>query len=155
MPWSIAWPTARLASCTSMLPYLVVLISQVPKPIAEQIRSVLLKRRCSIISLPIFLRTNRNRKQTKRGRKRLFNAEVYKHRFCAERTFFAGLPQNSAARERTLFAWLRLVGRSKGVHTLFRAISGSLRAVVSTSACIIRRSTQIIVNTRRGVVGWG
>src|SRR6266487_2463587 len=67
MPWSIAWPTARLASCTSMLPYIVVLISQVPKPIAEQIRSVLPKRRCSIISLPIFLRTNRNRKQTKRG----------------------------------------------------------------------------------------
>ena len=29
----------------------------------------------------------RNRKQTKRGRKRLFNAEVYQHRFCAERTF--------------------------------------------------------------------
>jgi transposase len=29
----------------------------------------------------------RNRKQTKRGRKRLFNAEVYKNRFCAERTF--------------------------------------------------------------------
>jgi hypothetical protein len=29
----------------------------------------------------------RNRKQTKRGRKRLFNAEVYQRRFCAERTF--------------------------------------------------------------------
>lgn len=29
----------------------------------------------------------RNRKQTKRGRKRLFNAEVYRRRFCAERTF--------------------------------------------------------------------
>jgi hypothetical protein len=29
----------------------------------------------------------RNRKQTKRGRKRLFNAEVYQGRFCAERTF--------------------------------------------------------------------
>lgn len=29
----------------------------------------------------------RNRKQTKRGRKRLFNPEVYQHRFCAERTF--------------------------------------------------------------------
>src|SRR5919198_56338 len=74
MPWSMAWPTARLASCTSMLPYIVVLISQVPKPIVEQIRSVLPKRRCSIIFLPLFLRTNRNRKQTKRERKRLFNA---------------------------------------------------------------------------------
>ncbi len=29
----------------------------------------------------------RNRKQTKRGRKRLFNAEVYTHRFATERTF--------------------------------------------------------------------
>src|SRR5262245_62842945 len=58
----MAWPTARLASCTSMVPYIVVLISQVPKPIAEQIRSVLPKRRCSIIFLPIFLSTNRNRK---------------------------------------------------------------------------------------------
>jgi transposase len=29
----------------------------------------------------------RNRKQTKRGRKRLFKAEVYQGRFCAERTF--------------------------------------------------------------------
>jgi len=29
----------------------------------------------------------RNRKQTKRGRKRLFNPDVYDHRFCAERTF--------------------------------------------------------------------
>jgi len=29
----------------------------------------------------------RNRKQPKRGRKRLFNPEVYDHRFCAERTF--------------------------------------------------------------------
>lgn len=29
----------------------------------------------------------RNRKQPKRGRKRLFNKEVYQHRFCAERTF--------------------------------------------------------------------
>lgn len=29
----------------------------------------------------------RNRKQTKRGRKRLFNAEVYQRRFYAERTF--------------------------------------------------------------------
>jgi transposase len=29
----------------------------------------------------------RNRKTTKRGRKRLFNAEVYKHRFTSERTF--------------------------------------------------------------------
>jgi transposase len=29
----------------------------------------------------------RNRKQTKRGRPRLFNAEVYQNRFCAERTF--------------------------------------------------------------------
>jgi len=29
----------------------------------------------------------RNRKQTKRGRKRLFNAQVYQGRFCAERTF--------------------------------------------------------------------
>ena len=29
----------------------------------------------------------RNRKQPKRGRKRLFNAEVYQRRFCAERTF--------------------------------------------------------------------
>ena len=29
----------------------------------------------------------RNRQQTKRGRKRLFNAQVYAGRFCAERTF--------------------------------------------------------------------
>ena len=29
----------------------------------------------------------RSRKQTKRGRKRLFNADVYDDRFCAERTF--------------------------------------------------------------------
>jgi transposase len=29
----------------------------------------------------------RNRKTTKRGRKRLFNAEIYKHRFASERTF--------------------------------------------------------------------
>jgi len=29
----------------------------------------------------------RNRKQPKRGRKRLFNKELYQHRFCAERTF--------------------------------------------------------------------
>ena len=29
----------------------------------------------------------RNRQQTKRGRKRLFNAQVYADRFCAERTF--------------------------------------------------------------------
>ena len=29
----------------------------------------------------------RNRKRTKRGRKRFFNAEVYQNRFCAERTF--------------------------------------------------------------------
>lgn len=29
----------------------------------------------------------RNRKSTKRGRKRLFNPEVYKHRFASERTF--------------------------------------------------------------------
>jgi hypothetical protein len=29
----------------------------------------------------------RNRKRTKRGRKRLFNPEVYRRRFCAERTF--------------------------------------------------------------------
>jgi transposase len=29
----------------------------------------------------------RNRKQTKRGRKRMFNAEVYKHRFTSERSF--------------------------------------------------------------------
>ena len=29
----------------------------------------------------------RNRQQTKRGRKRLFNAQVYQGRFCAERTF--------------------------------------------------------------------
>jgi len=29
----------------------------------------------------------RNRKHRKRGRKRLFNPEVYKHRFSAERTF--------------------------------------------------------------------
>jgi transposase len=29
----------------------------------------------------------RNRKQTKRGRKRLFNTVIYKHRFTAERTF--------------------------------------------------------------------
>ena len=29
----------------------------------------------------------RNRKSTKRGRKRLFNADIYKHRFTSERTF--------------------------------------------------------------------
>jgi transposase len=37
--------------------------------------------------IPNMPENQRNRKQTKRGRKRLFNAEVYKHRFCAERTF--------------------------------------------------------------------
>lgn len=29
----------------------------------------------------------RNRKRTKLGRKRLFNQDVYRHRFCTERTF--------------------------------------------------------------------
>jgi len=37
--------------------------------------------------IPNMPENKRNRKQVKRGRKRLFNAEVYKHRFCAERTF--------------------------------------------------------------------
>jgi len=37
--------------------------------------------------IPNIPENRRNRKQAKRGRKRLFNAEVYKHRFGAERTF--------------------------------------------------------------------
>ena len=41
MPWSIAECTARDASPTSIEPYMVVLISQVPKPMGEVMRSVL------------------------------------------------------------------------------------------------------------------
>ena len=37
--------------------------------------------------IPNMPENKRNRKGTKRGRKRLFNDEVYKRRFCAERTF--------------------------------------------------------------------
>jgi transposase len=37
--------------------------------------------------IPNMDENTRNRKSTKRGRKRLFNAEVYKHRFASERTF--------------------------------------------------------------------
>ena len=37
--------------------------------------------------IPNMTENKRNRKSTKRGRKRLFNDEVYKRRFCAERTF--------------------------------------------------------------------
>ncbi len=37
--------------------------------------------------LPNIDKNKRNRKTTKRGRKRFFNAEVYKHRFTCERTF--------------------------------------------------------------------
>lgn len=37
--------------------------------------------------IPNILENPRNRKRPKRGRKRLFNAEVYHRRFCAERTF--------------------------------------------------------------------
>ena len=40
MPWSIAECTARDASPTSIEPYMVVLISQVPKPMGEVMRSV-------------------------------------------------------------------------------------------------------------------
>ena len=37
--------------------------------------------------IPNIDKNKRNRKGVKRGRKRLFNAEVYKHRFTSERTF--------------------------------------------------------------------
>lgn len=37
--------------------------------------------------IPNMAENKRNRKCVKKGRKRLFNAEVYKHRFSAERTF--------------------------------------------------------------------
>lgn len=37
--------------------------------------------------IPNIPENTRNRKQIKRGRKRLFNARIYQHRFCAERTF--------------------------------------------------------------------
>jgi transposase len=37
--------------------------------------------------IPNIAENKRNRQQPKRGRKRLFNAEVYDHRFTAERTF--------------------------------------------------------------------
>jgi len=37
--------------------------------------------------IPNIPENSRNRKQTKRGRKRLFKPEVYRRRFCAERTF--------------------------------------------------------------------
>ena len=37
--------------------------------------------------VPNIPENRRNRKQPKRGRKRLFNPAVYKHRFSAERTF--------------------------------------------------------------------
>ncbi|MDQ5854298.1 MAG: IS5 family transposase [Chloroflexota bacterium] len=37
--------------------------------------------------IPTIPENTRNRKPAKRGRKRLFNAEIYTHRFCAERTF--------------------------------------------------------------------
>lgn len=37
--------------------------------------------------IPNIPENKRNRKKAKRGPKRLFNAEVYAHRFCAERTF--------------------------------------------------------------------
>lgn len=37
--------------------------------------------------IPNIPENRRNRQQTKRGRKRLFNAQVYAGRFCAERTF--------------------------------------------------------------------
>jgi transposase len=37
--------------------------------------------------IPNMPENKRNRKQMKRGRKRLFNAVIYTHRFCAERTF--------------------------------------------------------------------
>jgi transposase len=37
--------------------------------------------------IPNIPENTRNRQQTKRGRKRLFNAAVYAGRFCAERTF--------------------------------------------------------------------
>ena len=37
--------------------------------------------------IPNIPENTRNRQQTKRGRKRLFNASVYAGRFCAERTF--------------------------------------------------------------------
>jgi len=37
--------------------------------------------------IPNIAENKRNRKSVKRGRKRLFNAEIYKHRFSSERTF--------------------------------------------------------------------
>jgi transposase len=37
--------------------------------------------------VPNIAENKRNRKYTKRGRKRLFNPEVYKHRFSSERSF--------------------------------------------------------------------
>jgi transposase len=37
--------------------------------------------------IPNIPENKRNRKRTKRGRKRLFNEEIYHRRFCAERTF--------------------------------------------------------------------
>lgn len=37
--------------------------------------------------IPNIAENKRNRKAPKRGRKRFFNAEVYKHRFTCERTF--------------------------------------------------------------------
>ena len=37
--------------------------------------------------IPNIAENKRNRKHPKRGRKRLFNPEVYKHRFESERTF--------------------------------------------------------------------
>jgi transposase len=37
--------------------------------------------------IPNIAENKRNRKQTKRGRRRLFNPEVYRHRFTSERSF--------------------------------------------------------------------
>ena len=37
--------------------------------------------------VPNIAENKRNRKTVKRGRKRLFNSEVYKHRFSSERSF--------------------------------------------------------------------
>jgi transposase len=37
--------------------------------------------------IPNMAEHKRNRKTIKRGRKRRFNAQVYKHRFCSERSF--------------------------------------------------------------------
>ncbi len=42
--------------------------------------------------VPNIAQNKRNRKRVKRGRPRLYNKEVYKHRFVAERSFASGHP---------------------------------------------------------------